>query len=96
MDAIGGFLGDFAVAMISGVLVVMIGALCAAIWGHGRGPGPAAVVVGSAALGLLLAVVALVLRDNVWLVGTVAVLVIGSIGAWIIALRSDAGRRPRP
>jgi RsiW-degrading membrane proteinase PrsW (M82 family) len=92
MDAIGEFLGDFAVAMISGLLVVMIGALCAAIWGQGRGPGPAAVVVGSAALGLLLAAVSLVLHDNVWLVGTGAVLVVGLIGAWIIALRSDPGR----
>lgn len=92
MDAMRVFLGDFAVAMISGLLVVMIGALCAAIWGQGRGPGPAAVVLGSAALGLLLAAVSLALHDNVWLVGTVAVLVVGLVGAWIIALRSDAGR----
>lgn len=88
MDAIEQFLGDFAVAMIAGLLVVMIGALCAAIWAQGRGPGPAAVIVGSAALGLLLAVVSLVLRDNVWLLGTAAVLVLGLTGAWIIALRS--------
>jgi hypothetical protein len=94
MDAIGQFLGDFAVAMISGLLVVMIATLCARIF-DGRGPSPAAVVVGSAALGLLLAVVSLVLRDNVWLIGTGAVLAVGLIGAWIIALRPDGGRRPR-
>lgn len=85
---------EFAVATISGLLVVMIVALCAAIWGRpGRGPSPAVVIVASAVLGLVLAIVSFALHDNVWLVGTAAVLAIGLLGAWIIALRSDDGRR---
>ncbi|MFD2796198.1 hypothetical protein ACFS27_21735 [Promicromonospora vindobonensis] len=92
MNATGEFVADFAVAMIAGLLVVMIVAICATIWRPGRGPGPTVVIVASAALGLVLAVVSLVLHDNVWLIGTAAVLATGLLGAWLIALRSDGSR----
>ena len=85
-------IGELAEATIAGLLVVMIAALCAAIWPPGRGPSPTVVIVASAAVALVLAVVSLVLHDNVWLIGTGAVLATGLLGAWIIALRSDRDR----
>ncbi|WP_129783537.1 hypothetical protein [Promicromonospora panici] len=92
MEAIREFFGNVAGGVIGGLLVAMIVALCAAIWAKGRGPGPFSVIMGSAGLGLVLTIVSLLAHDNVWLVGTAAVLVTGLIGAWIIALRADDGR----